>query len=259
MAYHSQYIRSRAGAYKTLLDKDYKSKPFSQGRIRMLSTVTGRELEQATDADYWQTNMASPVYFDEAVREMTASRDGVDFLVEVGPSGALAGPIAEIQAVLPRQGSDIQYCTALRRGQEDLQSLFEVAGRLFIAGYKVDMRKVNRQAADDPRVIVDLPNYVWNHATRYWYESEASKDWRFRLFPPHDLIGSKVLGTSWHAPVWKKDLDVDDVPWLKDHKVVQRSSAHLTQLANRYVAGVGYRGSRCRNGRDGCRGHGPTR
>ncbi len=224
VAYHSQYIRGRADAYKALLDKDCQSEPFGHGRICMFSTVTGRELGQvATDADYWQTNMTSPVRFDEAVREMTTSRDGADFLIEIGPNGALAGPINEIQAVLPRQGSDIQYCTALRRGQEDLQSLFEVAGRLFIAGYKVDMGKVNQQATDVPRVIVDLPNYVWNHATRYWHESEASKDWRFRLFPPHDLIGSKILGTTWHAPVWKIDLDVDNVPWLKDHKVVQRS------------------------------------
>jgi len=36
--------------------------------------------------------MTSPVRFDEAVKEMVAGRDGADFLIEIGPSGALAGP-----------------------------------------------------------------------------------------------------------------------------------------------------------------------
>ena len=219
VAYHSQYISSKADAYKSLLEKDCQAAAFGEGPIRMYSTVTGRELRQATDAEYWKTNMTSPVYFDDAVRKMTASRNDMDFLIELGPSGNLSGPIAQILALLFQRGSNIQYCAALRRGQEDLQSLFGAAGRLFIAGHKIDIGKVNQQEGEAPRVIVDLPNYAWNHATKYWHESEASKDWRFRLFPPHDLIGSKILGTTWHAPVWKIDLDVNTVPWLKDHKV----------------------------------------
>ncbi len=219
VAYHSKYIRSRADTYKKLLDQDYDSKPFSDDGIPMYSTVTGHVLREATDADYWQTNMISPVRFDDALRAMTASRDGVDFLIEIGPSGALAGPIRQVLATLGQRGMEMQYHTALQRSQEDLQSLFGVAGRLYITGFKVDLSKINQQGHEHPKVIVDLPNYVWNHTTRYWHESEASKDWRFRLFPPHDLIGSKILGTTWHSPTWKIDLDVDNVPWLKDHKV----------------------------------------
>lgn len=220
----------------------------------MFSTVTGRELGQATDAEYWQTNMTSPVRFDDAVREMTASSADVDFLVEIGPSGALAGPIAQILAMSPEQGSKIQYCAALKRGQEDLQSLFGVAGCLFIAGYNIDMRKVNQQDDEAPRAIVDLPNYAWNHATQYWHESEASKDWRFRLFPPHDLIGSKILGTTWHTPVWKIDLDVNNVPWLKDHKVCQPFPLRLARLVDNFVVGNRHRDPRRSNDGYGCRG-----
>lgn len=219
LAYHSRYMIGISDIYKSLLDRDFQSMPFSQNHIVMFSSVFGRKLDRATDSKYWQMNMASPVYFDQAVREMTSGRTGANFLVEIGPSGALAGPISQIKASLPQQGSHIQYYTTIRRGQEDLKPLFEVAGRLFISGAKMDMAMVNRQDSRSPRVIIDLPNYVWNHVERFWHESEASKDWRFKLFPPHDLIGSKVLGTSWHAPIWKKDLKLDDIPWLKDHKV----------------------------------------
>lgn len=98
-----------------------------------------------------------------------------------------------------------------------------MAGQIFISRGTVNLRKVNLEGAladaACPKVIIDLPNYTWNHSTQYWYENEASKDWRNRLFPHHDLLGSKVLGTSWHSPSWRKTLRVEDLPWLKDHKV----------------------------------------
>ena len=160
LAYHSRYIVGISDTYKHLLDRDYQSMPFSHGPIVMFSSALGCQLDPATNSEYWQTNMTSPVYFDQAVREMTSGRNGANFLIEIGPSGALASPISQIRASLPQQGSNIQYYTAFRRGQEDLRSLFEVAGRLFISGAKVNMAMVNRRSNCTPRTIIDLPNYA---------------------------------------------------------------------------------------------------
>lgn len=229
LAYHSRHMESISDVYKGLLDRDFQSRTFFPGPVKMFSSVSGHELDRATDSKYWQTNMAAPVIFDQAVRAMTFGREGADFLIEIGPTGALSGPISEIKLKLPQEGLHIQYCTAIQRGQEDLRSLYEVAGRLFISGANIDTRAVNRKQVGTPSVIVDLPNYVWNHSTQYWHESEASKDWRYRLFPHHDLIGSKVLGTSYYAPVWKKALKVDDLSWLKDHKVCFQYQLHRSR------------------------------
>jgi acyl transferase domain-containing protein len=198
--------------------------PPLQGKagVAMFSSVTGKRLGQTCDATYWTNNMTSPVRFDEAVREMVSGREGVNFLIEIGPSGALAGPIKQIKKVLGDHGTKVQYCAALSRGKDAIKSLFDTAGRLFISGGSVDLSKVNEVQHGDkasPSVIIDLPNYVWNHSTKYWHESEASKDWRFRKFTHHDLLGSKILGTSWNAPSWKKILRVENLHWLKDHKV----------------------------------------
>lgn len=206
-AYHSSYMTGVSEAYRSLLDKNVSSKPMNRTATEMFSSVSGKSLDRAPDAAYWQTNMASPVRFDAALRAMINGREGSDFLIEVGPSGALGSPIAEVKASLPQQGSHVQYCSAFQRGQRDLKSLYEVAGRAFIAGAPVDFKAVNNLTAADPRIITDLPNYAWNHSTKYWHESEASRDWRFRLFPPHDLIGSKVLGKlSVHAVTSKADI-----------------------------------------------------
>lgn len=69
------------------------------------------------------------------------------------------------------------------------------------------------------RVVVDLPNYQWNHSIRYWHESLASLNWRFKNFPAHDLIGSKTLSSSWNSPTWRRRLVLQDVSWLRDHRM----------------------------------------
>ncbi|KAK7542637.1 putative polyketide synthase [Phyllosticta citribraziliensis] len=219
LAYHSKYMDAIGRKYEEMLSPVFEPEPLSAAQATMFSSVTGKELDQTTDVPYWKANMVCPVRFDQAVESMVSRKSGANFLIEIGPSGALAGPISQIKKALPGEGAGVQYCTALTRGQYSINSLFDVAGRLFVADANVDLARVNGANSPRPSVIVDLPNYAWNHSTKYWYESEASKDWRNRLFPHHDLIGTKTLGTSYHAPVWKKTLLVDDLSWLMDHKM----------------------------------------
>ncbi|KAF2119266.1 hypothetical protein BDV96DRAFT_596010 [Lophiotrema nucula] len=220
LAYHSKFMNEIGEIYLGMLNNAI-SKDLAQPNqnVRMFSSVYGREMDQSANGDYWKANMVNPVKFDNAVQAMATAENGPDFLIEIGPSGALAGPVAQIKKQLPGGGSDIQYCAALARGQEAIKALYDVAGKLFIAGGAVDLLQINSGSNARRAVITDLPNYSWNYQHQYWYESEASKDWRYRMFPHHDLIGTKVLSTSYHAPVWKKALSVDDLPWLKDHKM----------------------------------------
>ena len=228
LAYHSHYMNEIGEEYEALLKADFENYSAKRENISMFSSVFGHEMEGLTDAHYWKTNMVSPVKFDQAAQAMLSGKESVNFLIELGPSNALAGPVKQILTKLGSQGANVQYCTALSRGQDSIKSTYDVAGRLFASGGVVNLAKVNMHMAGaqevTPSVIVDLPNYSWNHSDEYWYESEASNDWRNRLFSHHDLLGSKVLATSWHTPAWKKTLRVNDLPWLKDHKVSWSSS-----------------------------------
>ena len=223
LAYHSRYMKEIGEDYEALLEADFENFSSKEGHVSMYSSVLGGEMEALTDAHYWKENMVSPVQFDQAAQAMISGKDKVNFLIEIGPSNALAGPVKQILTKLGSQGSNIQYCTALSRGQDSIKSTYDLAGRLFASGGVINLTKVNMDVIEaqkaTPSVIIDLPNYSWNHSNEYWYESEASNDWRNRMFPHHDLLGSKVLATSWHTPAWKKTLKVDDLPWLKDHKV----------------------------------------
>lgn len=228
LAYHSPLMDVIGEEYEALLSRDFATLAGSPG-VTMFSSVTGAEKHSSADAAYWKANMVSPVKFSEAAKAMLSADARPNFLVEIGPSGALGGPVAQILKDVAG-GTGVVSTAAWARGAGAGKALFDVAGRLFVAGSPIDLARVNHYGGGDDndaatagepaaRTIIDLPNYTWNHSIKYWHENAASKDWRFKAYVNHDLLGSKVLGTTWQAPTWRKLLDIADVPWLKDHKM----------------------------------------
>lgn len=217
LPYHSELMGPIGVEYDTLLNTDNNFKPLhGSSNIAMFSSVTASKKDSPADALYWKTNMVSPVRFAEALKELI-TKDLPDLLIEIGPSGALAGPVSQVLKALPR-GGDVSYCASWSRGANAGKALFDVAGRLFVNGAPIDMSLVNEYDTKKVRTIIDLPNYSWNHSIQYWYENDASKEWRFKQFITHDLLGAKIPSTSWEAPTWRKHLNLADVPWLGDHR-----------------------------------------
>ncbi|KAF3490687.1 Lovastatin diketide synthase LovF 17 [Arthroderma uncinatum] len=226
LAYHSSHMKEIGEVYEAMLlnDEMFEKKPNFDGkpRIQMFSSVTGKMLlpTDTLDAAYWKRNMVSPVQFTQAASELLSDTEaGGDFIIELGPSNALSGPLTQIKKSLSGPAGEAQYTSALKRGAESTLPLYDAAGKLFLAGGSVDLNRVNRIQKHSAKVVIDLPNYAWNHSTSYWHETRASKDWRFKKFVNHDLIGSKILGTAWQAPVFKKVLKIADIPWVRDHKL----------------------------------------
>ncbi|KFA70061.1 Atr6 [Stachybotrys chlorohalonatus IBT 40285] len=228
LPYHSHYMSAIGDRYEKLL-LDHGRLDEIQGetatrKIPMISSVSTIVLEgsKSCSAAYWKSNMVSAVQFDGACKRIVADQDlSANLLIEIGPSAALGGPIGQI---IKQAGIDnVTYTSAAQRGTDSILALFGVAGQLFLHDCPVSLDHVNTDETaltePKPAVIIDLPNYRWNHSTRYWHESLASKDWRFRNFPEHDLLGGKVLGTAWESPSWTKTLRLEDVPWLRDHKI----------------------------------------
>ena len=217
LAYHSEYMTEISQHYRTLLETHCPGLKSStkSSEIRFFSTVYSELREQSTDVDYWVSNMMSPVLFDQGLSSLVRD-SGAGYLIELGPSGALAGPIKQILQSLDMP-TPITYSETLHRGQDSIRSLYDLAGKLFLAGVEVDLLKVNGINQTKPKIVIDLPNYQWNHSIKYWHESLTSKDWRYRPFPIHDLLGTKILGTSWNSPSWRRTLRLKNVPWIRDH------------------------------------------
>jgi len=228
--YHSPLVAATTHEYEELLvNAASLASGAGGGSVDMFSTVTGKKLDSKCDAAYWKNNMASPVLFTDAMQDMLTYNGRPNILIEVGPSDTLKGPILQIRKSLskdngPLKDASVVYHSALKMGEDSGGSLLHLAGSLYLSGYPISMEAVNLSTRNciestPPSVIVDLPNYGWNHTSAYWTESEASKDWRFRKFIHHDLLGTKVLGCSWHSPSWTKTLRLEDSPWLRDHRL----------------------------------------
>ncbi|KAL9111466.1 MAG: hypothetical protein Q9227_004144 [Pyrenula ochraceoflavens] len=229
LAYHSRNMVAIAERCESLLlahgrlapDVEHK---VGMGRPIMISSVTEKPISGmgSCNAAYWRTNITSPVRFAGACKRLlTEECPEPSILIEIGPSNALSGPISQI--IKEAGVENVAYTSAARRGEEGTDTLFNVAGELFLHDASISLERVNtdetRSSRAYPTLIVDLPNYPWKHSTRYWHESLASLDYRFKKFPQHDLLGDKILGTLWQSPSWHKTLRLDDLPWLRHHRV----------------------------------------
>ncbi|KAJ6022991.1 hypothetical protein N7460_013386 [Penicillium canescens] len=228
VAYHSHHMTKIANRYQELLNEHGELGDGGKGNkspCHMISTVTEDEATKVEvgNVEYWKANMLSPVRFDGAFSKMIAKKElAPNFLIELGPSNTLAGPITQIAKAA--KVDHLMYAAMNKRGKDERsRAIFELAGHLFLQNSDFSFYKVNfgESIPDEmkPAVIVDLPNYQWKHSTQYWHESLASKDWRFKKFPAHDLLGSKVLGTLWQSPSWHRMLRLSDAPWLRDHQI----------------------------------------
>ncbi|KAH2855359.1 hypothetical protein KXW36_002025 [Aspergillus fumigatus] len=106
---------------------------------------------------------------------------------ELGCSGGVTNAVDRHWQ--PIGGPDLQ--------QLILESQLGVSSSLYLAGYPVQMKAAYPLLSDEAHsVIVDLPNYRWNHTAKYWYKREVSKDGRVRKVPHRDLGSEPSLGAS---------------------------------------------------------------
>ena len=230
-AWHSHHVQSIVKPYRASLEKHFTRVDGELTDIAYTSPTTGRRmtsLKDINDPQHWVDSLVNPVQFIKAFRNMCLGEDAsaaaVDVVIEVGPHGALAGPINEIMATLPefRDHGDISYLTCLVRKNNAVLTMQALACELLRQGYPVNMEAVNFPSGRNKHhvgVLHNLPSYPWNHGTRYWTEPRVNKALRQRQEQPHDLLGSMALGCNILAPSWRHVIRVTDLPWVRDHIV----------------------------------------
>ncbi|CAG8380102.1 unnamed protein product [Penicillium salamii] len=234
-AYHSKLMTEAGEHYEESLKECLlPNDPPSAGHpsITMFSSVTEEELS-TVDLDYWRKNLESPVRFDQATHQLLKTRPEVNLVIEIGPHSALAAPLKAIRTSLGYSPERLGYLSALKRNTDSVECLLKLAGSLFLSGWQVDLATVNADeiihqdhtGAETIRYshgsfIKDLPTYQWTYDEELlWNESRLSTDIRFREYPHHDLLGSRLPGTSNAAPAWRNLVNLENVPWLRDHRV----------------------------------------
>ncbi|KAK3939714.1 Choline/Carnitine o-acyltransferase-domain-containing protein [Diplogelasinospora grovesii] len=151
--------------------------------------------------------------------ETSAPRDNVQFFSSVtgGLKTSGFGPEYWVQNLVSTV--DHKYVSALVRGKNAYTTGVALAGKLFEFGLDVNVEAVNAMngGAKVRDMILDLPPYAWDYSNRYWHESRLSKEYRFRKYPYHDLLGLRLIGSTPLEPIWRNILSIDAQPWLNEH------------------------------------------
>ncbi|KAI0415231.1 putative polyketide synthase [Xylaria grammica] len=238
LAYHSRQMDAISEKYADLIGQ--LSAPSNQkSHTPMISSVTGEHVfrDKLLDPSYWVANMVSTVNFCQAVTKMCAQSaihlikkidrshvhsSVVDHLVEIGPHAVLQGPLREILRVCPR-GKLIGYCSILRRNQSASETMLQALGELYSIGVApLNIRAVNEPdgpAKPPPSLLVDLPQYPFDHSQRYWHESRLSRNYRLRSHAPLELLGARSRDWNAHEARWRHFIRLAELPWVEQHTI----------------------------------------
>ncbi|KAI1207269.1 polyketide synthase-like protein [Annulohypoxylon truncatum] len=227
-AYHSHMMREIGSYYETLITPYVNGKwdKLANSDTQMYSSVgySGDNpsiLNLGTNnARYWRDNLETPVQFNSALLKLAASGDF--YFIEIGPHHALKGPVQQTLATMsgPNKRS-LPYSPSLIRNEDSNIALKRLAGSLFSHGYELNWGNINNLPRSIAlRPLPDLPPYPWDYsAGLLWHEPRASTELRNRKYVRHELLGSQQLagnGIDWS---WRNVLRLNEVPWLRDHKV----------------------------------------
>ena len=241
VAYHSHHMQNLSTKYLKLLRDELPSRHIHRNNptVPMFSSLWDQKITsvETLSPDYWVANLVSPVRFNMAVAN-SIREQGPNLLIEIGPHSALAGPLRQISSAM---GVTCKYCATISRYSHSTQNILSTFGTLYQYGVHIDWSNL----IPEGEMLTDLPPYPWDHSISYWYESRLAKAWRSRLFGHHELLGLRVLQSTDVDPVWRVVLDIEDVPWLADHKVkgdiVFPFAAYISMAgeALRQVSGIG--------------------
>ena len=234
-AYHSHHMTTLGQRYEddlfatiTQVSPEDRKARFNRPpqAVSFFSSVYADEITQGSlSVNYWRQNLESPVLFHQAVTAMVKA-EPVDLLVEIGPHSALQGPLRQLSKTMNPEVQPPEYLSAIVRHNNNVTDVLTLAGRLFTKGYMVDIARVNAIENRDGtlfqigKVITDLPHYQWQYPEDVLlYENRYTREWRLRMHPRHDILGSRIPGGVRAEPIWRNVLKSKNVPWLTDHRV----------------------------------------
>lgn len=224
VAYHSKHMGFVADEYEAAIKH---IKPIMTPKARMHSSLLGRVISpEELQPSYWVANLVSPVEFCSAVQTMVKPADPVAHpppttMIEIGPHHALEGPFKDILKSSGEQAMKITYQATLARNKDANETILQGVASLFMKGAVLNFGAINTPWSDNrvPTLLNDLPKYPWSHGKRFWNDARVAEKHLKRPFAYNDIVGTLSEYSDDLAPTWRKIIQLNDLPWLRQHKM----------------------------------------
>lgn len=185
-AFHSPLMQPMVDAFRAVV----ATVAFTETAVPVVSCVTGAvESHRFQDPDYWVRQVLEPVRFADGMR---AVHDlGIDAFLETGPQPVLVGLG---RRCLGAQADGALWLPSLSRDAHDLETMLGSAGRLFVAGARLDWDAFE-QTRRARRVA--LPHYAFEPRT-HWVAAgaAAAANADAAMMRPADV---RPYGVTWQA------------------------------------------------------------
>ncbi|KAI1813021.1 reducing type I polyketide synthase 10 [Poronia punctata] len=225
-AYHSHHMLTTGARYEAALDKVLPylgpSARVPKGAIFVSSVEVGVK-RCGFGSNYWRQNLEGQVRFAPAIKFI---HDKADYcFVELGPHSSLELPIKQTLAEAGVTGTRVIYAAPMKRNVQAVESALSFVGSLWLQGCNVNWSKVNglegpmKSPFHPYQVVTNLPPYRFSYDKTLWTESRISQEYRERQHLRHELLGSLVPGGNGRDFIFRNIIRVNDVVWLKDHKL----------------------------------------
>jgi acyl transferase domain-containing protein len=255
-AFHSPLLEPMLAQFEEIA----RTITYTPLRIPLVSNITGQILAagDAVDARYWRTQTRNAVQFAASIQ--TLADQGIDTFVEIGPHATLMNMG---KRCLPNGYG--HWIPSLHKDQANWHTLTQSISTLYTLGIDIDWAGFEH---DYPYQRVVLPTYPFERQTCWFTQNEitqsqgttinedvtvqapavqqqttvvsASAQQRHPLLETHMAL---VHPVSMH--VWESTLDVQKLPYLKDHRIQGAIAlpisayVEIAQAATREAFGAG--------------------
>jgi acyl transferase domain-containing protein len=220
VAYHSDHMKNVADAYLAAIEN---IQPATSATAEFYSSVFGRLTDPSElGPAYWVANLTSPVLFPDALAKIVSDDETrPNLLVEIGPHSALRGPVMDTLKSLGPIASKIGYTPTILRNADAAESVLDTAAAAYVRGVNLNMIELNfpKTGAKNRWFLTNLPRYPWQHGTRYWHDARIPRKHITRDGARNDILGLLANYSNDLEPTWRNILRLDDIPWLRDHRM----------------------------------------
>jgi amino acid adenylation domain-containing protein len=160
-AYHSKMMEPALKPFADEFGKIKLNKPSSP----FISSLTGTWItdEQATDPEFWASQLRNSVRFSDGIIELQKKKNLV--LIELGPGRALSTMVSQHRNENVKQ-TTITTLIQPNENTDDKTNLLNAVGKLWLAGVKIDWLNFYK---GKKRRRLHLPTYQFDRKS-YWIE-----------------------------------------------------------------------------------------
>jgi acyl transferase domain-containing protein/acyl carrier protein len=194
-AFHSEMMDGAVQPFVDVLSKYTLKEP----EIPLVSNVTGARItaEQATDPNYWGSQIRNPVLFSEGLKSMASEGEAV--FLEVGPGKSLSGLAS--MALLDSGRPKIFSTMPIDAKEQGVSHFRRALTDTWFAGANVEWTKLY---SGEKRNRVELPGYPFERK-RYWVERDpAAAEAAAAKARASSSPSSHSIDDAFYAPSWKR-------------------------------------------------------